>query len=93
MTRKLWHLPISERAAATAAEIEAAIGKRFGKRILLRRAGSRTYDNGRTSYDKPCVLMRCDCGREHIVLWGAIKAGRAQRCVACAMQGHWKKKA
>lgn len=86
---KLWHLSTRERAAATAAEIEAAIGKRFGQRTVLRRVQSRAYDNGRTLYYKPCVLMRCDCGKEHEVVWAAVKAGKAQRCVACGLLARW----
>jgi hypothetical protein len=51
-------------------------GRRFGKRVVLRRAGTNKWH---------CVtwLVRCDCGKRDVVISWNLKSGQANCCKRC----------
>lgn len=81
------------RASSAIGEIRAAIGKRFGDRVLIGTVEPRLYDigDGRIAKDH-MVLARCDCGDMRGVPWKALKRGDADRCFKCAMKKRDEKK-
>ena len=56
-------------------ETEDLTGQRFGKLVVLSKAPSK---NGYTAY-----LVRCDCGREKVVLAHNLKRGMTKSCGYC----------
>lgn len=57
------------------AQIDEAIGKKFGKRKVLRFYGRKDGKN--------CVECLCDCGKIDIVVWNEIKRNKRLQCVYC----------
>ena len=54
-------------------------GKRFGKWVVLERAGSRGNKRSRNA----CWLCRCDCGKARVV-WGSnLVSGSSKSCLDC----------
>lgn len=51
-------------------------GRRFGKRVVLRRAG-------RNKWDSMLWLVRCDCGKKDVVIGWNLKIGQANCCKRC----------
>lgn len=51
-------------------------GQRFGRLVVLRRAGTKVY-TGATAVLYECV---CDCGNKTIVFAGALRKGTTQSC-------------
>ena len=54
-------------------------GQRFGAWMVISYCGYKRY-SGTTTHYWSC---RCDCGSEHAVTGGSLRAGRSTRCVAC----------
>jgi hypothetical protein len=52
-------------------------GQRFGKRVVLRRGESTAHGDARW-------WVRCDCGREELILGYALRRGEADCCRKCA---------
>jgi hypothetical protein len=49
------------------------VGMRFGKLVVIERAGS-------DKYHKPLWRCKCDCGAETIVLGGVLRRGDSRSC-------------
>lgn len=60
-------------------ELKDLTGQRFGKLVVLSRAGS--YKNGRTY--RTLWRVRCDCGREKVVIANNLKRGLTTSCGHC----------
>ena len=53
-------------------------GRRFGRLLVLERAGSYVCDYG--THSSPTWRCRCDCGRETVVLGLALRRGNTRSC-------------
>jgi hypothetical protein len=57
--------------------VEDLVGQRFGRLLVIARAENKVFPSGRTM---PQWLVRCDCGREKIVLGLSLRCGATRSC-------------
>jgi hypothetical protein len=61
--------------------VEDLVGQRFGRLLVIARAENKVFPGGKTS---PQWLVRCDCGREKIVLGQCLRRGVTLSCSCLA---------
>lgn len=67
------------------------VGKKYGHLTVIAEAGMKRY---RTSSPRRLVLVRCDCGAEHVVRAETVRRGAGNSravnaCQSCASKSFW----
>lgn len=65
-------------------------GRRFGRLVVLRRAGTRyrVGARGQMLSTEPTWLCMCDCGKEKVILGMNLREGRSNSCGCLSAEVH-----